>query len=248
MLATSILTSPRASVKSPSGPSKKPSNLLKCPRRVDTARCFAENPTFVWVGSISYLTICLFLLEFEAAIRPQLNSNTCLRKQLFQMDETRRRGQLLPTPAVVAGRALADSGAVGRPGLAPAEPDSGDHRHQEDCQGDRKHGGPGLAGADRGAQRAPVDRGSGVQPGDEACGESCSTQDPDPLGPGHLPNVESPLPVRDMEVAQPSQQHDPDDEHHQPDPERDPRIGGLVDWREVGGYGPGGQRQRPDEA
>jgi len=37
-----------------------------------------------------------------------------------------------------------DSGAVGRPGLAPAEPDPGDHRHQEDRQGHSKDGGPTL--------------------------------------------------------------------------------------------------------
>src|SRR5450631_272877 len=49
-------------------------------------------------------------------------------------------------------------------------------------------------------------------------------------------------------MAQPRQQHDPDGQHHQPDPEGDPRIGGLVDWREVGGPGPGGHRQCPDEA
>src|ERR1700704_2932011 len=106
MLATSPLPSPVVLVMSSSGPSNWPSNLLKCPRTVDTARCFAVKPTVVCALSISYLTMWSSCDLSAAAPQPITK-------------------YLLAQATIPGGGSGGRSPVVGLGLLVPAEPDTG---------------------------------------------------------------------------------------------------------------------------
>src|SRR6267143_3536411 len=143
---------------------------------------------------------------------------------------------------------LVSSHAIGSAGAAPADPYAGQHREQEGRENGGEEDWAQLPGADRRAEWGPVDGGGCVEPGDEPGAEGHQRQSPALLGGRHLADVETPLARRHRYTAEAAKQEQPDEEHHDPDAERDPGVGGLVDRRKVGRAGPCGHGKGPDQA